>query len=308
MQDLLITIAIPAYNNEKTIKKTIDSCLGQDTDIEYEILIVDDASTDSTPEILTQYQDPKLRVVRLSERVPLIANHNECFKNAFGQYILFCHADDALEDHAIETFADKLKQRNYPKKYIVWGHSMFRDFSAKAIKQAEFSYNEIAVGEYAPLMFLYGGLTPTGTLYSRESFVKAGGFLKVDMNSSPSDMTTMIYLAMNGFRFEMIDEMVLNRAGSSTAIQEAGETRYLGELDDAFKYFIKQVDQKTVTKLISMSSKQKIKPFHFYHTIIQNPYHKKQIKAVMKREIIKKPLILRSLLVRKLMKRLYTSH
>lgn len=305
MQDLLITIAIPAYNNEKTIQKTIDSCLAQDTDTNYELLIVDDASSDSTPEILAQYDDPKIRVVTLDERVPLIENHNVCFKNALGKYVLFCHADDALEDHAIETFAKKLKKRNYPKKYIVWGHSMFRDFSAKSIHQTEFTYNQIAVGQFAPLMFLYGGLTPTGTCYSRESFLQMGGFLKVDMNSSPSDMTTMIYLAMNGFRFEMIDEMILNRAGSSTAVQEAGEDRYLGELDDAFKYFIEQVDQQSISKLISMSVKQKIKPLYFYHAIIQDQYHTKQIKAIIKREMIKKPLMLRSLLVRKLIKRLY---
>jgi len=287
MQDLLITIAIPAYNNEKTIKKTIDSCLAQDTDTNYEILIVDDASSDSTPEILAQYDDHKIRVVTLDERVPLIVNHNICFQNALGNYVLFCHADDALEDHAIKTFTEKLKKRNYPKKYIVWGHSMFRDFSSKAINQANFTYNEMVVGESSPLMFLYGGLTPTGTCYSRESFVKIGGFLKVAMNSSPSDMTTMIYLAMNGFRFEMIDEMVLNRAGSSTAIQEAGENRYLGELDDAFKYFIRQVKKENITKLISMSAKQKSKPLYFYHAITQDQYHKKQIKSIIKRELLK---------------------
>ncbi len=305
MTDLLFTIAIPAYNNEKTIQKTIDSCLKQESKINYEVLILDDASTDNTPRILSQCTDPKLRVVTLDERVPLIENHNMCLKHALGKYIIFCHADDALENHAIETFAQKLESRNYPKKYIVWGHSMFRDFSAKAIYEAGFTYNEMAVGEFAPLMFLYGGLTPTGTCYSRESFLDIGGFLEVSMNSAPSDMTTMICLAMNGFRFEMIDEMVLNRAGSSTAIQEAGETRYLAELNDAFKYFIRQVDQQSIAKLISMSTKQKIKPLYFYHAIIQDQYHKKQIKSIIKREIIKKPLMLRSLLVRKLIKRLY---
>ncbi|PHS31230.1 MAG: hypothetical protein COA92_08495 [Sulfurovum sp.] len=305
MQDLLFTIAIPAYNNQKTIQKTIDSCLKQQTDIPYELLILDDASTDSTPEILSQYTDSKLRVVTLEERVPLIENHNMCLKHALGQYIIFCHADDALEDHAIEIFAQKLAQRKYPKKYIVWGHSMFRDFSSKAIDQAGFNYNELVVGEFAPLMFLYGGLTPTGTCYSKNSFWDIGGFLKVDMNSSPSDMSTMIYLAMYGFRFEMMDEMILNRAGSSTAIQEAGENRYLSELDDAFNYFIKKVKHEEINKLISMSIKQETKPLYFYHAITQSQQYKKLIKPIISREIIKKPWMLRSILVRRLLKRLY---
>lgn len=306
MTDLLFTIAIPVYNNEKTIEKTIDSCLKQETGIHYEILLVDDASTDSSPEILAQYDDQKIRIVTLDERIPLIANHNMCLKHAIGQYIIFCHADDTLEDHAIETFNDKLKSRNYPKKYVVWGHSMFKDYCNRAIYQAGFNYNEIAVGEFAPLMFLYGGLQPTGTCYSRDSFLETGGFLSVDMNSSPSDMTTMIYLAMHGFRFEMIDEMILDRQYASTSALTAGESRYLDELDDAFKYFIKQVDPQSITKLIGMSVRQKIKPYYFYYAVTQDDHHKKQVKSILIREIIKKPWVVRSILTQKLLKRLYT--
>ena len=306
MTDLLFTIAIPAYNNEKTIQKTIDSCLKQETDINYELLIVDDASTDSTPEILAQYENEKIRVITLDERIPLIANHNMCLKHALGKYIIFCHADDTLEDHAIETFARKLKSRNYPKKYGVWGHTIFKDYADKAIRQAGFSYNEIAVGEYAPLMVLYGGgLQPTGTCYSRDSFLEMGGFLKVDMNPSPSDMTTMIYLAMNGFRFEMIDELVVNREYASTSGQETGKTLYYDELDDAFKYFIKQVDQHSISKLIRITKNQKIKPFYFYYAITQDDYHKKQIRSIIIKEIIKKPWILSTETMQKLLKRLY---
>jgi len=306
MNDLLFTIAIPVYNNEKTIQKTIASCLKQETDINYEILIVDDASTDSIPEILTQYNDKKIRIITLDERVPLIANHNMCLKHALGKYIIFCHADDTLEDHTIETFAQKLKSRNYPKKYVVWGHSMFKDYCYKAIYQAGFNYNEIAVGEYAPLMFLYGGLQPTGTCYSKDSFLEMGGFFKVDMNASPSDKTTMIYLAMNGFRFEMIDELVLDRKYASTSGQETGETLYFDELDDAFKYFIEKVDQQSITKLISMSKKQKIKPYYFYYAITQDNNHKKQVRSIIIKEIFKRPWILTSSTTRKLLKRLYT--
>ena len=97
------------------------------------------------------------------------------------------------------------------------------------------------------MMFLYGGgLQPTGTCYHREAFVEIGGFLPVDMNSSPSDMTTMIYLAMHGFRFEMIDEMILDRQYASTSGLVAGETQWFDELDDAFKYFIEQVDRQSI--------------------------------------------------------------
>ena len=44
-------------------QKTIASCLKQETDINYELLLVDDASTDSTPKILAQYENEKIRVI-----------------------------------------------------------------------------------------------------------------------------------------------------------------------------------------------------------------------------------------------------
>ena len=303
MTHLLITIAIPAYNNEKTIQKTIDSCLTQNTNIDYEILVLDDASTDNTPKILEAYEDKRIRVVTLKSRVPLIANHNECLKHALGQYIIFCHADDTLEAHAINFFKHKLETRLYPKKYIVWGHSMFRDFSDKAIKQAGFSYNEIVVGEYAPLMFFYGGLTPSGTLYSRESFLTMGGFIEPTMNAAPSDMTTMIYLAMNGFRFEMTDEMLLYRENSSTAISNAKLDVYLEELDNAFKPFISQTDIQKLSKLIILASNQKNKPYNFLYTMAQETNLHLQIKRIILRNLIKYPWRIQNPIVKKILKR-----
>ncbi len=305
MTDILITIAIPAYNNEKTIQKTIKSCLGQNTDVTYEILIVDDASTDGTAEVLAGYSDPKIRTITLETRVPLIENHNVCLENAWGKYILFCHADDMLEEHALRFFDDKLKKRFYPEKYIVWGHSMFRDFSEKAIEKAGFTHNELVVGEYAPLMFFYGGLTPSGTLYSRQSFIEMGSFLKVDMNSSPSDMTTMIYLAMYGFRFEMVDEMILNRANSSTALSDANIDVYLAELDDAFKHFIEKTEKKQQSKLIRLASKAKNKPLYFFHAMAQASHNKAEIKKILVRNLLKYPWRLNHPIVQRILKRVF---
>lgn len=305
MTDLLITIAIPAYNNEKTIEKTIESCLRQETDINYEILILDDASTDSTPQILRSYDDPKIRVIRLDTRVPLIVNHNKCLENAWGRYVIFCHADDVLEDHTLKFFKDKLEKRLYPKKYIVWGHSMFRDFSEKAINKAGFTYNEIVVGEHAPLMFLYGGLTPSGTLYSRKSFLDAGGFIETTMNAAPSDMTTMINLAMQGFRFEMVDEMLLYREHSSTALSNSNIDIYLNELDDAFKSFISQTEKEKLSKLIQLASGQKNKPYTFLHAIAQSHVYRPQIKKIIVLNLIKYPWRLSNPIIQKILKRVF---
>lgn len=308
MSDILLTIVIPTYNNEETIEATISSCLNQDTDVAYEVLIINNASQDNTKNILNQYNDARIRIVTNEETVSLFENHNVGIKNALGQYIIFCHSDDKLEDHAIKILANKLEQRQFPKKYVLWGHSMFRDYSAKFMNQPHFSYNEMVVGQYAPLGLLYGGLSPSGTCYSRESFLEMGGYLHVD-GTSPADMTTMIYLAMNGFRFEMIDEMILWRDDASTAPTGGGakETEmYLQSLDNAFKYFIEKIDEESISNLISLSSSQKNKPFFFYYALAQDTSYRKQIKKIVIRNMMKYPWRLKNALVRKLIKRLYS--
>ncbi len=302
MDDLLITIAIPAYNNEKTIKKTIDSCLNQKTSIKYEVMIADDASQDSTPEILAQYANEKIRVITLEERVPLIDNHNVCLSNALGKYVLFCHADDTLEDHAIETLADKLKQRKYPKKYIVWGHSMFRDFFLH-IKRAGFTTNELITGQYAPLIFMFGGLTPSGTCYSRESILDLGGFLAANHRLAPFDMTSMLHYALKGFRFEMMDDMILMRTYASTATVQTKVEDVLESLDDAFKNFIQVADKDKIDDLLNISTSVDDKPFRFYYALAQDPRFEKRIKSILLKVLIKHPLEMKNKVVQKLMKR-----
>ena len=305
MKPLLITIAIPAYNNEKSIQKTIDSCLEQETDIAYEILILDDASTDSTPKIIKSYTNEKIRIVTLEERVPLIANHNKCLEHAKGEYILFCHADDKLESHAITYYAKKLKQRNFPSKYVVWGHSMFRDYSQKISHFDGFSYNTMQVGEYTPKLFFYGGLTPSGTLYSRQSFLDLDGYIYTEMNASPSDMTTMIYLAMHGFRFEMVDEMLFYREGSSTALVYENDDIYLSEIEDAFKFLIKKIDTPVLKKLLKLSIPLKNKPFYFLYAMSQEKELHSAIKKIMLKEILCKPWILRQDVIKRTLSRVF---
>ncbi len=304
MSNPLITIAIPAYNNEKTIEKTIDSCLLQQTDINYEILIVDDASEDNTSKIISQYDDKRIRIVTLSKRVPVMDNHNNCFKNAKGQYVLFCHADDTLEDHAIDTIINKLKQRNYPKKYILWGHSMFRD-SYTVLQKAGFSVNEMIVGEYAPMIFMYGAVAPTGTCYSRESVIEAGGYLQVNHRLAPSDITSHIYFGILGFRFEMMDEMIFIRKYASTAM-ETDEGVILDSLDDAFKQLLEVSNEEDINKLLKMTERRQFKPYRIYYALAQDSRFKKHIKRIVLRELLSHPLLIKSKLVRKLLKRLFS--
>jgi len=307
MNELLITIAVPTYNNESTIGDAIASCLNQETEVSYEVLVVNNASKDGTKKVIEAYQDDaKIKYVENDHTVTLYENHNVCLENASGRYVLFCHSDDRLESHAVETFARKLEERNYPKKYILFGHSMYTDFSIH-LYNARFNLNEMIVGEYAPLLFMNSGQTPSGTCYSKDSLLELGGFLRTDHWLAAGDMTSMLYCALKGFRFEMIDEMISVRTYASTAVDDRELTDRLDAINEAFMHFYKEVDENDISKLLRISVNLKRIPLPLYHAISKYPMYKKQLVTLLFKELLKNPLLFRKRVLYLVMKRLFLS-
>ena len=213
---MLFTIAIPTYNSGNSLAAAIDSCVNQSFKDQYETLIVDNASTDNTNYITKQYEK-KVRVVVNSSTLSQFDNHNVCLKESMGEYVVFCHADDCLDYHALDKFLIVLKQRGFPKKFVVWGRSFFRDF-LNNWQNGGFNLNQVASGIKSIDVFRLGGLTASGTCYSREEFLNLGGFLEMQDIMTPSDMSTMWMLCVKGFEFEMTDRIYVKRNFASTAL------------------------------------------------------------------------------------------
>lgn len=287
------TIAIPTYNNQATIQEAINSAVNQDYKGEYEILVVDNFSTDNTASILDDYKSVITRV-KNSKTVTLFENHNVCLENARGEYIIFCHSDDELLPNALSKYYAILKNRNFPSKYVLWGRSMFRDFYSNW-ENGGFSLNQIASGIESIEAFKGGGLTPSGTCYSRKTFLEAGGFLPVNHRMAPSDLISMWNLSLNFFEFEMADRIFFKREFASTAIFTDSKKEYDSILDAilSFKEEIsKDKVQVVIDKLVDLKN-------NFYPTLIQvlideNLVSKNKVRRKILKLIIKNPLALYS--------------
>lgn len=105
---LKITVAIPIYNAAKHIKVTLDSLANQTMDAsEFEILCVDDCSTDNSKEVIKEVQQT-MSNLKLMERTensggPMIPR-NDAIKAAKGEFILFLDNDDFLGEETLERF------------------------------------------------------------------------------------------------------------------------------------------------------------------------------------------------------------
>lgn len=97
----LISVIVPVYNAEKSVRRTLDSILSQ-TYVNLDIIIVDDGSTDRSCQLCMEvsHLDPRVRVLR-KENGGLSAARNHGLEHARGKYIAFCDADDRMTPDSI---------------------------------------------------------------------------------------------------------------------------------------------------------------------------------------------------------------
>jgi glycosyl transferase family 2 len=97
-----VSVCIPMYNNSATIQRGLRSILDQDG-VDFEIVVVDDDSTDDSAALAGAMLRPQDRLIRNRSRLGLNANHNKCLEVARGDLIQFVHGDDWLLPAALKT-------------------------------------------------------------------------------------------------------------------------------------------------------------------------------------------------------------
>ncbi|MFI3297916.1 MAG: glycosyltransferase family 2 protein [bacterium] len=106
----MISIIVPIYNVEDYLKRCIDSLVNQ-TYIEFEIILVDDGSTDRSPQICDQYKviDSRIKVLHIPNGG--VANARKCgVEKSNGEFIIFVDPDDWLPQNSLETLISALRK------------------------------------------------------------------------------------------------------------------------------------------------------------------------------------------------------
>ena len=106
----MISVIIPLYNKEAIIEKSIRSVLSQDYQ-DFEIIVVNDGSTDNGEEVVKKISDSRIRMVRQENGGPSKAR-NTGVRNAQGEWVAFLDADDEFLPGALQLFADTIRQHS----------------------------------------------------------------------------------------------------------------------------------------------------------------------------------------------------
>lgn len=131
---MLISIVISIYNGEQYILRCVESFYNQ-TYKNLELILVDDASTDNTKEILYSIQKNSnmyIKVLSCKKNNGPGGGKNEGMQLAEGEYIFFCDCDDFITNNFIAELVDNAKENNYPdivlagfEKVDEQGHNLY---------------------------------------------------------------------------------------------------------------------------------------------------------------------------------------
>ncbi len=166
----LVSVIIPAYNAEKTIRETIESVLNQ-TLQDFEIIVINDGSQDATLEIVSSIQDSRLQVFSYPN-AKQAASRNRGFAHSSGEYIAFLDADDLWIPTKLEAQLKALQDNPEAAVAYSWSHCI--DEKGKFLREA--SHSTTSGDVYAKLLlcdFLDNGSNP---LIRREALIEVGGF------------------------------------------------------------------------------------------------------------------------------------
>lgn len=166
----LVSVIIPVRNYERYIAAAIESVLAQKL-TDYELIIVDDCSTDQTPEIVARYVDGgRIRLVRNETNLGQFPAHNRGAGLARGKYLKFLHGDDIMYPHCLEMMVALMEA--FPDAGLGISYNPWPWVAPHLFSPLE-AWRAHVAGQTG--MFSEG---PSGTVFRADAFRQAGGYDK----------------------------------------------------------------------------------------------------------------------------------
>ena len=223
-----ISVIIPAYNAERTILETIAS-VQQQTFSDFEMIIINDGSSDRTVEILDNVKDERLKIFSYQNSGVSVAR-NRGISHATGEFIAFLDADDLWTSDKLEAQLTALQQ--HPEAGVAYSWTCFmREKGGSYIEKSRAFEGNV----YAKLLvtnFLHSGSNP---LIRREAIESVGGF---DTTLIPSEDWDFYLRLAARWSFVLVPKPQIfyrQSSGSNSSNVEKLEQATLNMFEKAFR-------------------------------------------------------------------------
>jgi glycosyltransferase involved in cell wall biosynthesis len=253
--DKRVSIIMPAYNTELYIASAIESVLHQ-TWKNWELIIIENASTDNTLKVIHQFTDSRINVI-VSAIKGVSAARNIGLEQATGEYICFLDADDTLPEDSLETRATLLEQ----EKDITYVDGTVRTFDKSMTKLIRIWKPDFSGNPYLEMCLLNPRCYSAVTWMIRRSSL---GSLRFDTSwSHLEDRIFFLQLSKSG-HYKSIDSNTydIRRRPKSLMTQNV-------PFEQSYARFLKYVEELKV-----LNHEQTLSEEKYFHRIFFRTYAK----------------------------------
>lgn len=237
-----ISICIPTYNRKEYLKETLASIFAQ-TYCDYEIVIVDDGSTDGTEQMLKE-AGHNIRYHWQENRGDATAR-NKLIELAQGRYITFIDSDDLLMPDAVERMAEVVKRE--PDDIVVYGNYIGIDEHGNEAKRSK---RKLYSGYVTQYLFQNIFINSCGSMFPKRVLDNMGGFdtsLRVC-----SDYDLWLRLSLK-YRFIALSEPTFKRRRHSDNLSAISFNNVLTELKVLERFYYENGGKEVVPEKIAMT-------------------------------------------------------
>lgn len=228
-----VSVIVPAYNQAKYLKQTLNSVLNQ-TYNDWECVIVNDGSTDNTAKIAKNYvkKDKRFKYIYQKNK-GLAGARNTGIKTSQGEYIGFLDSDDLWKPSMLEKTVTFLAGNH--KTSIVSGAWSYVDKNGKLISRK----NGPAKCENYLVELLFGNLFPVHALLIKKAVFIDCGFFDSSLPSS-EDWDMWLRVANKGYRFNYVNDLIAHYRIHNNTITSNNDRIKKGNFSVLDKFFTAQ--------------------------------------------------------------------
>ena len=241
-----ITILMPVRNGEKYIKESIDSILKQ-TFTDFELLIMDDGSTDRTVERIERYTDERIRLIRRKHN--FIRNLNEGLELALGAYIARMDADDIMHTERLRIQLKRMKKNPNITVCGTWA----KIFSDKGNERNVFHFGHEIICEPVLELLKYNMLLHPSVMVKKEFLFNH--HIKYQNYPYVEDYKLWLDIAKaGGILFVEPQELMMLRRSDTQVTVTKKEEMFLGSIrlrKEILLYLLSIYDNKALNSLLS---------------------------------------------------------
>ncbi len=232
-----ISVIIPTYNTEQYIKECIESILNQ-TYQNFEIIVINDGSTDNTLEILNGINDERIRVITIENSGQGVAR-NLALKEATGDYIAFIDSDDFIEQVTFEVALNRILQDDSDFVYFDWKYYYQKTGKYAYVSKQDFFHKKVLEQEECKELLKIQHYFTVNKLY-KKSFLLENN-IKYGERYIYEDIPFWVRVCMSANRVSLIQSPLY-----SVRTNETSTTKSNLNTDRHVNGFIKAFDESIV--------------------------------------------------------------